>query len=135
MTLVVNTLAVALAADREDIKAALASDGKLCSMGLLEYGSSGDEFREILSPGSVLSASTMSVKLSLSKLLKDSFLPAPHPTLSLEHFPHVPMVGRVLLPYLKSAVTQKRKGVNILFMALQAVVRPSSHVSLPRNWA
>lgn len=115
MTLVVNTLAVALAADREDIKAALAPDGKLCSMGLLEYGSSGNEFREILSPGSVLSASTMSVKLSLSKLLKDSFLPAPHPTLSLEHFPHVPMVGRVLLPYLKSAVTQKRKGVNILF--------------------
>lgn len=115
MTLVVNTLALALAADREDIKAALDSDGKLCSMGLLEYGSSGEEFREILSPGSVLSALTMSVKLSLSKLLKDSFLPAPHPTLSLEHFPHVPMVGRVLLPYLKSAVTQKRKGVNILF--------------------
>lgn len=115
MTLVVNTLAVALAADREDIKAALDSDGKLCSMGLLEYGSSGEEFREILSPGSVLSASTMSVKLSLSKLLKDSFLPAPLPTLGLEHFPHVPMVCRVLLPYLKSAVTQKRKGVNILF--------------------
>lgn len=115
MTLVVNTLALALAADREDIKAALDSDGKLCSMGLLEYGSSGEEFREILSPGSVLSALTMSVKLSLSKLLKDSFLPAPHPTLSLEHFPHVPMVSRVLLPYLKSAVTQKRKGVNILF--------------------
>lgn len=115
MTLVVNTLALALAADREDIKAALDSDGKLCSMGLLEYGSSGEEFREILSPGSVLSALTMSVKLSLSKLLKDSFLPAPLPTLGLEHFPHVPMVGRVLLPYLKSAVTQKRKGVNILF--------------------
>lgn len=115
MTLVVNTLALALAADREDIKAALDSDGKLCSMGLLEYGSSGEEFREILSPGSVLSALTMSVKLSLSKLLKDAFLPAPLPTLGLEHFPHVPMVGRVLLPYLKSAVTQKRKGVNILF--------------------
>ena len=115
MTLVVNTLALALAADCEDIKAALDSDGKLCSMGLLEYGSSGEEFREILSPGSVLSALTMSVKLSLSKLLKDSFLPAPLPTLGLEHFPHVPMVGRVLLPYLKSTVTQKRKGVNILF--------------------
>lgn len=115
ITLVVNTLALALAADCEDIKAALDSDGKLCSMGLLEYGSSGEEFREILSPGSVLSALTMSVKLSLSKLLKDSFLPAPLPTLGLEHFPHVPMVGRVLLPYLKSTVTQKRKGVNILF--------------------
>lgn len=115
LSLVVNTLAVALAADREDVKTALDPQGNLFGIGLLDYGDSGSDFCDNLCPGPILSSSTMSVKLSLSKLLKDSFLPAPHPTLSLEHFPHVPMVGRVLLPYLKSAVTQKRKGVNILF--------------------
>lgn len=115
LSLVVNTLAVALAADREDVKTTLDPQGNLFGIGLLDYGDSGSDFCDNLCPGPILSSSTMSVKLSLSKLLKDSFLPAPHPTLSLEHFPHVPMVGRVLLPYLKSAVTQKRKGVNILF--------------------
>lgn len=115
LSLVVNTLAVALAADREDVKTALDPQGNLFGIGLLDYGDSGSDFCDNLCPGPILSSSTMSVKLSLSKLLKDSFLPAPHPTLSLEHFPHVPMVGRVLLPYLKSTVTQKRKGVNILF--------------------
>lgn len=115
LSLVVNTLAVALAADREGVKTALDPQGNLFGIGLLDYGDSGSDFCDNLCPGPILSSSTMSVKLSLSKLLKDSFLPAPHPTLSLEHFPHVPMVGRVLLPYLKSAVTQKRKGVNILF--------------------
>lgn len=115
LSLVVNTLAVALAADREDVKTALDPQGNLFGIGLLDYGDSGSDFCDNLCPSPILSSSTMSVKLSLSKLLKDSFLPAPHPTLSLEHFPHVPMVGRVLLPYLKSAVTQKRKGVNILF--------------------
>ena len=115
LSLVVNTLAVALAADRDDVKTALDPQGNLFGIGLLDYGDSGSDFCDNLCPGPILSSSTMSVKLSLSKLLKDSFLPAPHPTLSLEHFPHVPMVGRVLLPYLKSTVTQKRKGVNILF--------------------
>lgn len=115
LSLVVNTLAVALAADREDVKTALDPQGNLFGIGLLDYGDSGSDFCDNLCPGPILSSSTMSVKLSLSKLLKDSFLPAPPPTLSLQHFPHVPMVGRVLLPYLKSAVTQKRKGVNILF--------------------
>lgn len=115
LSLVVNTLAVALAADRDDVKTALDPQGNLFGIGLLDYGDSGSDFCDNLCPGPILSSSTMSVKLSLSKLLKDSFLPAPHPTLSLEHFPHVPMVGRVLLPYLKSALTQKRKGVNILF--------------------
>ena len=115
LSLVVNTLAVALAADRDDVKTALDPQGNLFGIGLLDYGDSGSDFCDNLCPGSILSSSTMSVKLSLSKLLKDSFLPAPQPTLSLEHFPHVPMVSRVLLPYLKSAVTQKRKGVNILF--------------------
>lgn len=115
LSLVVNTLAVALAADREDVKTALDPQGNLFGIGLLDYGDSGSDFCDNLCPGSVLSASTMSVKLSLSKLLKDSFLPAPLSTLGLEHFPHVPMMGRVLLPYLKSAVAQKRKGVNILF--------------------
>ncbi len=42
-------------------------------------------------------------------------MPAPEPTLSVEHFPHLPIVSRVLLPYLKSAVAGERKGVNILF--------------------
>lgn len=115
LSLVVNTLAVALAADRDDVKTALDPQGNLFGIGLLDYGDSGSDFCDNLCPGPILSSSTMSVKLSLSKLLKDSFLLAPHPTLSLEHFPHVPMVSRVLLPYLKSAVTQKRKGVNILF--------------------
>ena len=115
MTLVIDTLSLALNADREDVKKALAAEGKLVSIGLLDYGESGDEFCEQIVPGAVLSPSTLSVKLSLSKLLQESFLPAPEPTLSVEHFPHLPIVSRVLLPYLKSAVAGKRKGVNILF--------------------
>ena len=115
MTLVIDTLSLALNADREDVKKALAAEGKLVSIGLLDYGESGDEFCEQIVPGAVLSPSTLSVKLSLSKLLQESFLPAPEPTLSVEHFPHLPIVSRVLLPYLKSAVAGERKGVNILF--------------------
>lgn len=115
MTLVIDTLSLALNADREDVKKALAAEGKLVSIGLLDYGESGDEFYEQIVPGAVLSPSTLSVKLSLSKLLQESFLPAPEPTLSVEHFPHLPIVSRVLLPYLKSAVAGERKGVNILF--------------------
>ena len=115
MTLVIDTLSLALNADREDVKKALAAEGKLVSIGLLDYGESGDEFYEQIVPGAVLSPSTLSVKLSLSKLLQESFLPAHEPTLSVEHFPHLPIVSRVLLPYLKSAVAGERKGVNILF--------------------
>lgn len=78
MTLVIDTLSLALNADREDVKKALAAEGKLVSIGLLDYGESGDEFCEQIVPGAVLSPSTLSVKLSLSKLLQESFCRHPN---------------------------------------------------------
>lgn len=99
-----------------DVYAALHSRGKLSLCGLLRKSYS----RHFSSLNERLTLSIESLCPHLceslmepAELLKDVLRPLDAPTLTLEDFAHIPHISQVLLPYLRRAQAQQRKGVNI----------------------
>lgn len=104
----------------DEIKAALSSQGRLATAGLLTIDSNSGccliGKLDLLSDHFI--AQMMTEMNDPSQLLRGMLTLSVPPTLSLDDYPHINRSLEVMRPYLKVATEQKRKGVNIFCMAL-----------------
>ena len=110
----------ALAEDRERVKECVRFDSPLMRSGLVTIEDS--EESQIYERISFLDASRfrslLSTRIPLEKLLASTIKLAPESELELADYRHLPVVERVLLPYMEKALAEHRVGVNILLYGL-----------------
>ena len=118
--LLIDLTAVALAEDRERVKECVRFDSPLMRSGLVTIEDS--EESQIYERISFLDASRfrslLSTRIPLEKLLASTIKLAPESELELADYRHLPVVERVLLPYMEKALAEHRVGVNILLYGL-----------------
>ncbi len=118
--LIIDITAAALKEDRERIKESLRFDSPLMRSGLFVFSDSDDD--ELSNRIDFLDESRfhslLSMRVPLQKLLAAVVNPAPEGELSLEDYDHLPVVNRVLLPYMKKALEEHRKGANVLLYGM-----------------
>lgn len=93
------------------------SDGNLMRSGLLEVCD--PEADMICMRWSLMGDDGQSARLASDRLSPEFFFkgkisPAPRATLGLENYSHIPAVGNLLIPYLRSVLETRKPGVNIL---------------------
>jgi transitional endoplasmic reticulum ATPase len=113
--LMFHVLAVLLDLPLDEVKPALATQGRLATAGLLTVdGNSGcclNGKLDLLSDHFVVQM--MTEMNDPAQLLRGMLTLSAPPTLTLEDYPHISRSLEVMRPYLKAATEQKRKGVNI----------------------
>ena len=113
---VFKVLSVVLDLPQPEVRNSLSKKGALARSGLLSLDrSSANNLKDkldLLSPG--FADIVVSSDANPVHLLRDVVSPASPPHLTIADYPHLEKELRVLLPYLKKAVTTGRKGVNIL---------------------
>ena len=113
---VFKILSVVLDLPQPEVRNSLSKKGALAKSGLLSLDrNSANDLKDkldLLSPG--FADIMVSSDANPVYLLRDVVFPSSAPHLSIADYPHLEKELRVLLPYLKEAVTTGRKGVNIL---------------------
>ena len=113
---VFKVLSVVLDLPQPEVRNSLSKKGALAKSGLLSLDrNSANDLKDkldLLSPG--FADIVVSSDANPVHLLRDIVFPSSAPHLSIADYPHLEKELRVLLPYLKEAVTTGRKGVNIL---------------------
>ena len=113
---VFKILSVALDLPQPEVCNSLSKKGALARSGLLSLDRTSavnlKDKLDLLSPG--FADIVVSSDANPVHLLRDVVFPSSAPHLSIADYPHLEKELRVLLPYLKQAVTTGRKGVNIL---------------------
>ena len=100
---------------KSDIISALKDKGKLLGYGLLERNYNPDSLHDYLDWGKMLDFDEfISEPLNEQVLLKVCTKPAIEPSLSLDDFAYLGEMKAMMLDYLQSSFTTRRKGVNIL---------------------
>ena len=113
---VFKALSVALDLPQAEVHNSLSKKGALARSGLLSLErNSADTLKDKLE---LLSRGFPDIMVSSDAdpvaLLRDIIFPSSAPHLSIADYPHLKQELRVLQPYLKEAVTTRRKGINIL---------------------
>ena len=118
--LIVDVIAAALDVRTEEIKAALRADSTLMRSGLVAIKETDRKW--LTSRLSFLDndrfKSLRSKRIPVETLISASIVPAPAAELSLANYAHVPCVSRIMIPYLRRAVAEKRRGANVLVYGL-----------------
>ena len=113
---VFRILSVALDLPLAEIRKSLSKEGLLSRSGLLSLEQSGHytlrEKLDLLSPSFAENMVTLDEDPVV--LLRDTVSPGSPPHLAIDDFPYLARELGALLPYLRKALTSKRKGVNIL---------------------
>lgn len=100
---------------KSDIISALKDKGKLLGYGLLERNYNPDRIHEYLDWGKMLDFDEfISEPLNEQTLLKSCTQPAIETSLNLDDFAYLGEMKAMMLDYLQSSFTTRRKGVNIL---------------------
>ena len=82
---------------------------------ILTLGAGGDGLSEWLNFQDFCSVNRfIGCRLTQRSLVESFFNEAPESTLSLADFSHIPTIETILIPYLRSAVAEKKSGVNLL---------------------
>lgn len=112
----VETIACALNVKTSEVEAILADDGPLVSSGLIRYTEESQrhtfyflDFSDALPWNRILER-----ELPEDVIFHDLVRQAPISDLTLEDYRHHPLVESTLLPYLRKALDEKSRGVNIL---------------------
>lgn len=110
-----TVLAVLLGTSEQLVKEALSSRGRLAQSGLirLEHGSGYSISGKLDLLSSSLPGRMASAVEDPLALLREMIAPCDPPTLGLVDYQHIQRDLDVVVPYLRQAVSQRRKGVNI----------------------
>ena len=113
---VFRILSILLDLPQAEVRKSLGKDGALCKSGLLSLDQ--NSRHELKNKLDLLLSSFAENMVSLDEdpvaLLRDAVSPGSPPHLAIDDFPHLARELGALLPYLRKALTSKRKGVNIL---------------------
>ena len=120
MQLIVEITAKALKARQDDVSKCFESDAVLLRSGLLSLSNdSSDDIRcSFQFPDEDLYHSLLTKRVPIDKLMETTFSKVPVSELKLEDFSYLAVVQRVLLPYLRTALQKRSKGVNVLLYGL-----------------
>ncbi len=110
----IAVLSCALETDVNEIKPAFSRSSALVESGFVKAGCPGDGVTERLQLGEKLTQSLLRDNASVDDFLGDFFSRSPKGVLAPEDFPHVGEDYRVLYSYLRSAIEERRRGVNVL---------------------
>jgi len=111
-----DTIACALDVKRSEVEALLADDGPLVASGLILCVTESDRitFDFLEFSGCIPWNRFFERELSEEAIFGDLVRAAPMSELGKKDFRHLPLVESTLLPYLRTALEEKRTGVNVL---------------------
>ena len=120
LELLSDLAAAALDADRDEIKACLDFQSNLVRSGLIRFtaGSGDDLGDKIAFLDNDKFHNLLSMRFPVEKLLASIVKEACDPELDKDAYEHLPVVERILVPYLRKAVAEKRSGTNILLYGM-----------------
>lgn len=118
--LIIDLAAIALNADRSEVKTCLSFQSALMRSGLISLaaGTSDKLCERIHFLDDEKFHSLLSVRFPVEKLLLSVVKKSPAPTLTLENYVHLPIVERILVPFLREALSKQRTATNILLYGM-----------------
>lgn len=116
----VGITAAALGEDRQAVMERLGREAPLIRTGLVGFSESleNDFWSRLEFLDHDRFRCLTSMRIPLEKLLSSTVSKAPEPELTLADYTHLPVASRVLTPFLRKAIKERRAGVNILLYGM-----------------